>query len=184
MSNVIHAFGERAGYTESPAVRAFWGAVYARAFPDLAAAVVTPRGAPSQAVGIDVVLALAGGRTLLVDEKTREGRFGDVLLEVVSNDQSGAPGWIEKPLLIDYLAYGLPDAGIAYLFAWEDLRRAWRENQATWRELASASAEGFRWVKARNPRYTTVSIAVPEVRLRKAMARSQKLDGLSPEAAE
>jgi hypothetical protein len=149
-------FGNHA--SEAP----FWEHVYQKAFPDLLAHIQTSEDSPSQRLGIDRILHLRSGKTLLIDEKKRRGEWSDILLEYVSNDRTGAPGWMEKDnLLIDYLAYAFMPSQCVYLFPWQMLRRAWLAHRIEWIELGKKKRHGFVHVAAVNPTYQTHSVAVP-----------------------
>jgi hypothetical protein len=91
-----HAFGEAAG--DDP----LWEAFYRKAFPGLVGTLKSGRGVAAQYAGIDRWLCMSNGKTLTVDEKKRSKDYDDVALEYLSNDRTGAPGWIEKDLAIDY----------------------------------------------------------------------------------
>lgn len=132
----------------------FWAEVYAKAFPDMVNHMVINSDSQAQRLGIDRVVTLASGSTLYIDEKKRRKSWGDILLEYVSVDTTGAPGWIEKQLQIDYLAYAFMDARRVYLFPWQMLRRAWIHYKDEW-------LDEHRIIKAQNPGYCTYSVAVP-----------------------
>jgi hypothetical protein len=132
----------------------FWDAIYRKAFPDMVMHMATQADSQSQRLGIDRVIHLASGRSIYVDEKKRRGFYSDILLEFISNDRTGARGWMEKDLLIDYLAYAFTDRGIAYIYPWLALRRVWRESGPRWKQQ-------YPLIKAANQGYSTHSVAVP-----------------------
>jgi hypothetical protein len=108
----------------------------------------------SQVLGVDRIIYLENGKCLTVEEKVRTRVYDDVLLEYISNDQTNRPGWIERELTIDYLAYGFLPNKTVYLFDWNFLRRAWHENKEDWKER-------YHIAKAPNKTYTTYSVCVP-----------------------
>ena len=131
----------------------FWEAVYQKAFPNLKTMELVTR--PDwQRKGIDRLLTLTNGNKLKIDEKKRRKVYPDILLEYLSNDHTRAPGWMEKDLAIDYLAYAFMPTRRVYLFPWPILRRAWQEYGQGW--LAAYDHK-----EAVNPGYSTWSIAVP-----------------------
>jgi len=171
--SVIHNFKECLEWGESVADEPFWLQVYQRAFPTLAAVTKNMSAGDAQNRGIDRVLLLQNGRSLYVDEKKRTRDYGDILLEFVSNDRTGAPGWIEKDLQIDFLAYAFIPSGRCYLFPWHQLRRAWRQMGEEWKKRC-------RLVTAENLTYKTHSIAVPTEELLRMVARASIIDITPP----
>lgn len=167
----IHDFRERLAFSEAASSEPFWDAVYRKAFPNLVNHMQTLGPTASQRSGVDRVLHLANGRTLYIDEKKREKEYPDILLEYVSNDRSGAPGWIEKDLAIDYLAYAFMPSQRCYLYPWLLLRRAWLNYGKQWKA-------DYRKVKAQNDTYATWSVAVPIPELRKAISQSMIIEVL------
>lgn len=158
----VHDFQERLQFSTSHVNEPFWLAVYAKAFPNMECAMPVTEKSQGQYLGIDRVIYLHSGKTLYVDEKLRESDYPDIALEYISNDQTNSPGWIEKELLIDYIAYAFLPSRRCYLFDWLMLRRAWIEFKAVW------LAEYF-LIPAKNSYYTTWSVAVPTDVLLKAV---------------
>ena len=123
----------------------------------------------NQRRGVDRVIQLSNGHTLYVDEKKRAKDYSDILLEYVSVSTTGAPGWMEKDLAIDYLAYAFMPSKRVYLFPWLMLQRAWQHHRIEW-------IENFRIIKAQNNSYETLSVAVPLVEVRKAVYNASIID--------
>jgi hypothetical protein len=98
---MIHDFKERLEFSESASGEPFWDAIYRKAFPGMVSHMPCPGDTQSQRLGIDRLILLSSGRVLAIDEKKREQDYNDILLEYLSNDSTGAPGWIEKELQID-----------------------------------------------------------------------------------
>lgn len=149
-----HSFQVQLAYSERASHETFWNDVYRKAFPNLIAQVPCPGDFASQRQGIDRVLVLSNGRLLKIDEKKRERVYPDILLEFLSNDRTGAPGWMEKDLVIDYLSYAFMPNRKVYMFDWLFLRRAWLHYRDEWKQR-------YRTVKALNSGYMTHSVAVP-----------------------
>lgn len=160
---VIHDFRERLAYSEAASDELFWDAIYRKAFPNMVSHMTASGNTQSQRMGIDRVILLANGKTLFIDEKKREREYSDILLEYVSVSTTGAPGWIEKDLSIDYLAYAFMPTKRVYLYPWEMLRRAWTNYSQTWRDE-------YQIVEAKNVGYSTFSVAVPIPVLNKAVS--------------
>lgn len=144
----------------------FWIAVYKKAFPNLEYAELCD-DKDKQKMGIDRILYLSNGNVLYVDEKKRSKDFPDILLEHTSNAEYKTPGWIEKDLSIDYLAYAFLNSRRCYLFPFPMLRRAWLEYGEKWkrehRKIISTTEVG-------NTCYHTISVAIPTIELQKAVA--------------
>lgn len=171
-----HEFHERLAFSEAASEEPFWDAVYRKAFPNLVNHMPCPGDFASQRMGVDRVLFLANGRTLYIDEKKREKWYPDILLEYISADTSGTPGWIEKDLAIDYLAYAFMPIQRVYLYPWPLLRRAWLHFRDGW--IAQ-----YRKVTADNGSYHTISVAVPIDVVRSAVAKALIVD-LQPQASD
>ena len=157
----INDFETDLRYSYESSIEEFWDAVYKKAFPDL---VNTEKCTDLhwQRQGVDRVINLSSGHTLHVDEKCRREVYQDILLEYTSNDTTGSPGWIEKTLGIDYLAYAFMPIETVYLFPWQMLRRAWLHYGAEWKKE-------YKNVPAKNQGYTTWSVVVPIKVLRGAV---------------
>ena len=137
--------------------------MYRRAFPKLASAVVVREDGWAQRGGVDRVLTLECGRTYTVDEKVRTEDWPDILLERWSDEERRVPGWVQKPLACDFIAYAFAPSGVCYLLPVAPLQRAWRTNGRQWIELY-----GIR--RARNVGYVSASVPVPKAVLMQAIA--------------
>lgn len=151
---VTHDFKEQLAYSEQASGEAFWDAVYRKAFPNMVNHMLASGDHDSQRRGIDRVVMLSNSKTLYIDEKKRKKDYPDILLEYVSCDTTNAPGWMEKDLAIDYLAYAFMPSQRVYLLDWLMLRRAWARYSEEWKET-------YGYVPAKNVSYTTFSVPVP-----------------------
>lgn len=146
-------------YADAP----WWFDIYRRAFPTLLSAVSVRSDGWAQRGGIDRVLTLGCGRTYTVDEKVRANDWPDILLEQWSDEARRSPGWVQKPLACDFIAYAFAPSRKCYLLPVAPLQRAWR-------------LQGRRWVndygqrRARNVGYVSTSVPVPIEALLPAMA--------------
>jgi hypothetical protein len=111
----VHDFRERLAFSQQAGHEDFWQAVYKKAFPDMIFAQLCSEKCPGQYLGIDRVIHLRTGKTLLIDEKKREEDYPDILLEYISVDKLQTPGWMECDLLIDFLAYAFMPTKRCYL---------------------------------------------------------------------
>lgn len=151
---MIHDFNERLKYSEESSAESFWLAIYKKAFPNFVNFMPCPADTQSQRMGIDRIILLANGKIIRIDEKKREKIYPDILLEFESNNVSGAVGWIEKDLFIDYLAYAFMESKTVYLFPWDLLRRTWIHYKPAW-------IVKYKTIIAKNKNYSTSSVAVP-----------------------
>jgi hypothetical protein len=164
LSPRIHDFNERNAFSLKASDEPFWEAVYRKAFPNMTSMTIN-NDLALQRIGIDRVIELSNGRTLHIDEKKRDRVYQDILLEYLSNDRTGAPGWVEKDLAIDYLAYAFMPTQRCYLYPWPLLRRAWIRYGEEWRRTYPPK-------KAENATYNTWSTPVPIPELRKAICQA------------
>lgn len=152
------------GFTDAP----WWQALYRRAFPSMVSAVSVRQDGWAQRGGIDRVITLASGRVYTVDEKVRSNDWPDILLERWSDEQRGTPGWIQKPLACDFIAYAFAPSRRCYLLPVVPLQRAWRLNGRQWIERYG---ERF----AMNPGYRSSNVPVPIGTLMGAIAAAMML---------
>jgi hypothetical protein len=122
----------------------------------------------AQRGGVDRVLTLACGRTYTVDEKIRTADWPDILLEQSSDEQRRKPGWVQKPLACDSIAYAYAPLVICFLLPVAPLQRAWRQHGRSWLKLSGTR-------RATNPGYVSVSVPVPRGVLVHSMAEAMLL---------
>lgn len=152
--SVVHDFNESLAKSQAQADAEWWLDVYRLAFPSLAASVNVRDDGWAQRGGIDRVLTLSTGRTITVDEKVREKDWPDILLERWSDERREKPGWIQKPLACDFIAYAFVPSATCYLFPTQTLQRAWRLHGREW-------IDSHPTIRAQNNGYVTASVAVP-----------------------
>jgi hypothetical protein len=143
----------------------WWLPIYRRAFPSLMSAVAVRNDGWAQRGGIDRLLTLACGRTYTVDEKIRTEDWPDVLLERWSDEAARSPGWVQKPLAADFIAYAHAPAATCVLLPVPALQRAWRQHGRQWIGLYGQR-------RARNASYTSVSVPVPRGVLMQAIVEA------------
>lgn len=182
-----HEFKERLSWSEAAGHEPFWNAVYGKAFPNLVNHMMCSGDTQSQRMGIDRILYLGNGLTVAIDEKKRDKDYGDMLLEYISVDTTNAPGWMEKDLAIDYLAYAVMPKKQCYLFPWQLMRRVWlkfgqewiataKENEQKLKEGKGHKNNGYRIIEARNRTYSTWSVAVPMSMFRERLSLASVID--------
>jgi len=169
----LHSFSKSLAESHEFEDAEWWGQVYREAFYGLAAMVSTRDDGWAQRAGIDRVITLRSGRTFYVDEKVRKKDWPDVILERWSDRERRSPGWIQKPLAIDYMAYAYVPSRTCLLFPFELLQRSWRLNGRMWVDQAEKKAGGYSVILAENSEngrdWTTESIGVPREDLFSAM---------------
>jgi hypothetical protein len=150
----VHNFKDSLRKSAEQANAPWWIEVYREAFPDLESSVCVRDDGWAQRGGIDRVLTLASGRTITIDEKVRDADWPDILLEYWSDRDRKTKGWVCKDLACDYIAYAFIPSQTCYLLPFLTLRRVWRQNHKEW-------VSKYQKIKAQNPGYVTVSVAVP-----------------------
>ena len=153
-SGMIHDFSTKLKESIQASDEPFWDAIYKKSFPNMVNHMLADADTQSQRMGIDRVILLANGKTIFVDEKKRTKIYDDILLEYISVSTTNAPGWIEKDLAIDYLAYAFMPNKTVYMFPWNLLRRAWLHYKPEWMVK-------YPIISALNKTYTTYSVAIP-----------------------
>jgi len=143
-----------------------WREIYKAAFPTMSAMVDHRQDGQHQRAGIDRTVVLANGKSITIDEKARRDDYGDIALEYISNNNTGSPGWVEKHLLCDYIAYAILPTGRAYLLPVIQLQSAWARKKDEWLKIANDESKPWkdRRIKpctAKNRGYKTLSLAVP-----------------------
>ncbi|SFS12364.1 hypothetical protein [Sphingomonas jatrophae] len=159
--------------SEAHADSDWWMDTYRRAFPRLRSAVAVRQDGWAQRAGVDRVLTLACGRTFTVDEKVRAEEWPDILLEQWSDESRRVPGWVQKPLACDFIAYAYAPSGVCYLLPVVPLQRAWRLNGRDW-----IKRYGTR--RAQNVGYVTANVPVPRSVLLVAIAEAMILSAPVP----
>jgi hypothetical protein len=165
----VHNFTQSLALSHEYEDAEWWGRVYQRAFSNFSCMTSTRQDGWAQRGGIDRVITLKSGKTVTVDEKVRLKDYDDVLLERWSDVDRKTPGWVQKDLACDYIAYAFLPSRRCYLFPFLELRRAWKTFGKTW-------AEVYRPVYAKNEscgrRWVTESVPVPLVELQNALTQT------------
>lgn len=158
---MLHNFADSLALSHAQESAPWWDEVYTKAFPGHLSAVSVRSDGWAQRGGIDRVVTLRSGKTATIDEKVRSKDFGDIALERWSDRERKVPGWIQKDLACDFIAYAFVPSQRCYLFPFHNLRSAWIAEGRNWCQLAKDELGGFKIVLANNGRYVTESIAVP-----------------------
>jgi hypothetical protein len=166
--NRVHRFSESLALSNAFADAEWWIPIYRQAFPRLMTAVSVREDGWAQRGGIDRVLTLQCGRTYTVDEKVRTENWPDILLEQWSDEEKRIPGWIQKPLACDFIAYAYAPTETCYLLPVAPLQRAWRQRGREW-----LVTYGTR--RAHNPGYVSVGVPVPRDVLMQAIVDAMRV---------
>ena len=150
----MHNFTDSQAFAKQYENAPWWYSIYKRAFPGLTTMSLVSDGEWGQFAGIDRVLVLDCGKVIKIDEKVRGENYADFALERWSDTERRKPGWIQKNLDTDYIAYAFPSSGRCYLLPFRDLQRAWKVHGRDW-------IERYQRVLGKNCGYTTECIAVP-----------------------
>lgn len=156
-----HDFARSLAASQEQEKAPWWREVYSRAFPGFSSMVSVRQDGWAQRGGIDRVITLQSGKTVTVDEKVRSKDWDDIALERWSDRERKVPGWVQKDLACDFIAYAFVPSKRCYLLPFLTLRAAWILEGRRWCELAEEASGGFRVMLADNGRYSTESIAVP-----------------------
>jgi len=151
---MIHDFNERLIYSFKSSDEDFWEKVYRKLFPTMTS-MTLETDLDMQRQGVDRLVFVESGRFYTIDEKKRSKEYNDILLEYISVDTTGALGWIEKSLRIDFLAYAFMQSKKCYVFPFPLLQKAWREHKEEW-------MEEYPKITAENVGYNTHSLAIPK----------------------
>ena len=166
----IHRFRDSLAMSERHADSEWWMDTYRRAFPRLRSAVSVRQDGWAQRGGVDRVLTLSCGRTFTIDEKVRAEDWNDILLEQWSDEARRLPGWVQKPLACDFVAYAYAPSGICYLLPVVPLQRAWRQHGRQW-------IKEYGQRRAQNPGYVSVGVPVPRGVLMWAIVDAMMISG-------
>lgn len=169
MSVAVHNFEESLARSHAQADAQWWNEVYRRAWPSLVTSASIRDDGFAQRGGIDRIVVLNSGRQITIDEKVREQDWPDVLLEQWSDEQRKKPGWIQKPLACEYIAYAYIPSRTCLLFPTLTLQRAWRLHGRDW-------ISKYPTVRARNSGYVTASVPVPRKVLFDAIADAMHVE--------
>lgn len=149
----MHDFQESLRASHRASDLPIWEQVYREAFPAFCAMVDHREDGEHQRAGIDRSVVLQNSKQILIDEKIRWKPYDDIALEYLSNDRTGALGWVCKPLRADYIAYAIAPLGRCYLLPVIQLQIAWAKKGEFWKATCPH-------IVAKNVGYSTHSVGV------------------------
>lgn len=171
----VHSFNDCLDQSHNAEDLPIWEEVYKKSFPDFVSMVSYRGDGFWQRSGIDRGVLLKTSKQILIDEKVRgrnkiTGRvYDDIVLEYLSNDSSGALGWVCKPLQCDYIAYLIAPLGICYMLPVIQLQSSFSLHGNDWKK-------SYKIVKAQNQGYKTHSVAIPVKVLFKAIGDQLRIN--------
>jgi hypothetical protein len=175
-------FNEDLEWSHAQAKLPLWEETYKKAFPDFNQMTYVADDGWAQRGGIDRIVTTTGGRVWQIDEKSRRDYwpvslphrkyfkphvtvFPDIALEFMDNDKRKTPGWIEKPMACDYLAYNILPLRQVYLLPMAQAQAVWRRYKLEW-------LEQFHWKESQNRGYKTLFCPVPVPVLMRAVCEA------------
>jgi len=167
----IHDFHKDLKDSHSNSEQKMWEYIYRIYFHDFQNMSSIIDSLKLQRLGVDRIITLKSEKEILIDEKIRRSDYGkgDILLEYLSNDSTGALGWIEKTLRCDYIAYAILPTRQCWILPVPQLQGAWKANKERW--LAK-----YDLPPAQNDGYKTYSCGVPADVLLFAIYRNMCVD--------
>ncbi|MBU1173557.1 MAG: hypothetical protein KKD44_28650 [Proteobacteria bacterium] len=151
----MNDFNEDLKLSEDARLEPFWNEIYKKAFPNMTNHMIGKKDkCKSQEYGVDRIIYLENGKVITIDEKVRRKVWDDIALEYISNSTTQSPGWMEKDLSIDYLAYAFLPVKTVYLFDWRMLKRSWNYFKIEWKKK-------YPKIEAQNKNYITICVGVP-----------------------
>ena len=173
----LHDFQDDLAYSKEQTLQPWWTYVYRRFFVGYSHMTDHSGDMEMQAKGIDRTVHLKNGRHFHIDEKVRRKAYNDVLLEIWSKAKTentdAVPGWIQKNLHVDFIAYAFEPTNCCFLLPFPALRLAWMDNRKEW-------CERFPLIRAENrdeetgDSWTTESVAVPLPVIFPALIKAQQ----------
>lgn len=150
----VHVFADSLALSHAFAEADWWERAYRAGIPGFQSMSSVRADGWAQRGGIDRIVTLKSGKTVLVDEKVRSHAWPDFLLERWSDRDRRRPGWIQKDLACDFIAYAFVETKVCHLLPYLPLRAAWLRHGREW-------VRRYPTILANNPGYVTESVAVP-----------------------
>ena len=168
----VHNFNNSLHKAEKEKYEPFWEDVYNKYFPNVAHISSTIGNVVLQKQGVDRVVFLENGREYRIDEKLRFEAYPDFCLEYWSSVEDNVPGWMDKPLAIQYICYAFLPTKTCYILPWLELQRAWVAAKDKW---IAKYPPVYAKNKSEFSTYTTKSVAVPIKEVLRWMSGAKKV---------
>ena len=120
--------------------------------------------------GVDRQILLPHGRQIFIDEKKRDTKWDDFLVEEWGDLEQGRVGWtLDMSKRSDFIAYSIPLIGKCYLLPFELLRLTCAEYLPAWKTYKQANGTKCYPKDAKNEGWTTRCCVVSWQNLFKGM---------------
>jgi len=175
METRANSFEDCLSLSHEAAELPLWEETYKQAFPGFIGMHYHESDGWHQRHGIDRSIILANSKQILVDEKVRgtnkktEKVYADIAIEYQSSVEHNTPGWAEKSLLADYIAYAILPLGKCYLLPVLQMQEAWRKNKTDW-------IRKYGYNDSQNSGYRTRFCPVPHKELYMAIGRELRVE--------
>jgi hypothetical protein len=170
----VRNFSNDLRMSESPEVQEFWLRHYRRQWPDMVNVLRNSADNVAQRRGVDAVVFDGIDKEWRVDEKGDYHEPNNFFIEYSSADTTRAPGWINKSLACDFIAYGFIKHDICFFLPWVPLRLAWMQSGAAWMER-------YKKPPIENHGYNTHGLAVPINVVLNAVVRAMRSQVVRPQ---
>jgi len=156
-----HDFADSLQFSHDCQDAPWWEVSYRQFFPTFQTMINVRQDGPRQRQGIDRLVILNGGRNIPIDEKARRKAYPDIALETVSDLERGAPGWVRKDLLCEFISYAKIPARRCWLLPTVPLQTAYSKYGREWeRRYGTIIAHNLDRRSGR--RWRTQSVLVPD----------------------
>lgn len=130
-----------------------------------------------QFAGIDKLILFSNGKTLKLEEKVRRKDYGDILIEIIANNNFASydhitnefkytelkgVGWGMKNYSSDLLFYFIESENKGFMFSWKKFQAIFKGYLPIWYDLALQKKQGFAIRIAKNKTYDSINIAIPK----------------------
>jgi hypothetical protein len=150
---VVHDFHTDDKRAAASDVQKRWHEFYERFYPTATEIGRLNTDIGLQMAGIDRSIYKPDGN-ISIEEKLRWTSFTDVMLEYKSSVEYDTPGWVEKPLKCEIIAYAIQPLNLVYIIPFKSLQVAWFDNKDEWIGTHPK-------ITGHNNGYTTVGCGVP-----------------------
>ena len=160
MSQKIYEFQKDLSTSQQEASDADWYSIYEKMFVDFNNMGFV-KDKETQAQQIDRVILLNNGAEINVEEKVDYYNNQRVALELVADVEHHKLGWMEKPSNSQWLAYKKQALGQCLFLPMRALKEAYKANAGKWQALAANEQEDYKFGRAQNKGYSSISLLVP-----------------------
>jgi hypothetical protein len=146
-----------------------WLEYYSKKFPNYQKLIKTKEEKSLlQDAGVDRIIITEEGQQITFDEKTLQNVYNEFAFEYISNSLTNSPGWINKPLICDYINYAFGPTQEIYAFNRVVIQSVWKKYGSLWLTSAKKNISGGPYIiKKETPvgygmSYLTYNCAIPK----------------------